>query len=108
MLDVLVQSFDMAVLHTGDSLFCGRLHYFRNRMESSNWITKTEAERRLQKNTIQGPYSLLYHPYAYVYDHVAGWHSSDHLFLESFAVCLVYHMLCNHGIYASAILCDHG
>lgn len=45
----------------------------------------------------QSPYSLLYHPDAYVYNHVAGWHSFAHLFLESTAVCLVYNMLRNHG-----------
>ena len=45
------------ILHCTEYMTCfpslGRLRYFRNRMESSNWITKTEAERRLQKNTIQ-------------------------------------------------------
>lgn len=45
----------------------------------------------------QGPYSLLHHPYAYVHDHVAGWHSFDHLLLESIAVRPVHHMLRNHG-----------
>lgn len=28
---------------------------------------------------------------------MAGWHSFDHLLLESVAVCVVYHMLRNHG-----------
>lgn len=98
----------MAVLHTGGSFLCGHLHYFRDRMESSYWITKTKAERILQKNTIQGPYTLLHHLNAYVHDHVAGWHSFDHLLLESVAVCVVYHMLHNHGIDASVVLCDHG
>ena len=45
------------ILHCTEYMTCfpslGRLRYFRNRMESSNWITKTKAERRLQKNTIQ-------------------------------------------------------
>lgn len=50
-------NFKINILHCTEYLtyfpLVGHLHYFRDRMESSYWITKTKAERILQKNTIQ-------------------------------------------------------